>query len=1351
MNYQHQSKEELINELNKLHNDYESLKVLFENHINDSKSINENLDKTRIALSESENKYRNIVDYSTSIVLEWDTNGNIVFLNKYGLEFFGFTEDEIIGNNVIGTIVELYDSEGYDLEGKMKLVQKNPENFYSSENENIKKNGKKVWIAWTNKAIYNDDKKLIKTLSVGIDRTQQRKMEKELQIYRNQLEIKVNERSKELTEANQQLNIAKEKVEESEIRFKAISEQANDGISLADLNGKYIYVNQAFCKIVGYSELELLQMSVFDLKVPDDSNELFKRVIYQAQKSVSQKKLLRKDKSIITVEINSSVIEILDKKFVMGIVRDITKQIEVEVQLIFAKEKAEENEIRFKGMLDNLLDAFFQVDLDGNITFANHAALIIYGYSSLSEIIGKPAASLYAENKDRDELINDLRKFGKKTDWNVKGLRKDGSTFWASMNAQLIYDKNGNIIGTQGVIRDITNRKQIEDKLKKSQSLLKSIIDSTNDLIWSVDAEHFGLLNWNNSLHDYFLYDRGIVVCLGMTPVDLFPAGSEFISFWNDLYKQTIINGSHSLEYETITGKYILQLNLNLILNDDNVIGISIFAKNITEQKHNEVKMKLSEEKFRAAFMTIKDGFYIGTLAEGIIIDVNPGFKNIFQYSFDESIGKSSSELGLWAIPEDREMMVNLLKESGYCDNLETIGRKKNGELFNVSITAAIITINETLHIVGVIRDITKSKQAAKSLIESTSRFQDVLENSIDASYKRDLQTNTYEYLSPVFEKISGYTKHEMNTLPLEKVIEMIHPDDTPVINKIITEAISNPKVISYELSYRFKHKEKGSYFWILDKFTVIRNEKGEPAAMIGSVSDITERKQAEEALKASKDFLDKIINSVASPIFVKDDKHRFCLINNALCILLGLPAEKLIGNTGFEHFTKSQMDVFIAKDQEVFNTGKENINEEFIKDGNGIIRTILTTKTLYIDQLSNKFLVGVINDITAQKRFEKDLIIAKEKAEESDRLKTAFLNNISHEIRTPLNGILGFAPFVIDPEATPQEKEQYFKVLDKSCQRLINTVTDYIDMSLIVSGSMQVNPKHVDHYSLVETLNQRIITCCSEKNLEFNIQHSIIPEAVILKTDEELLMKALTHLLNNAIKFTPKGCITLGYEFINNELEFFVGDTGVGINNDVKKQVFNVFMQENVSNTRGYEGSGLGLSIASGIVKLLGGNIRLVSEKMLGTTVFVSLPIEQKKSIKEKDDVISKYRQNILPIVIIAEDDDLSFQYLEKIMSDISDVIVRAFNGKEVIEICKKNPAVNMVLMDIKMPLLNGYEATRQIRKFNKDVIIIAQTAYAQAGDKNKSIEAGCNDYISKPINKNELMALFSKYSNNS
>ena len=270
----------------------------------------------------------------------------------------------------------------------------------------------------------------------------------------------------------------------------------------------------------------------------------------------------------------------------------------------------------------------------------------------------------------------------------------------------------------------------------------------------------------------------------------------------------------------------------------------------------------------------------------------------------------------------------------------------------------------------------------------------------------------------------------------------------------------------------------------------------------------------------------------------------------------------------------------------------------------------LILSVSFTVDQLNEWFLKekGVQLLLKAESI---NLLKAKERAEESDRLKTAFLNNISHEIRTPLNGILGFAPEIIRPGILQQEKELYLKHLNLSADRLMNTINNYMDMSLIVSGNMRVNPRVVGYFSMMQDLQQEFQNACTEKSLSFKIVHSVAGEEVPFITDESLLRKILTHLLDNAVKFTGSGCISLGVELINHKLVFFVKDRGEGISEAAQKYVLEAFMQENASNTRAYEGSGLGLAISSGLIKLLGGSIKIESEKNSGTTVYVSLPVK--------------------------------------------------------------------------------------------------------------------------------------------
>lgn len=237
------------------------------------------------------------------------------------------------------------------------------------------------------------------------------------------------------------------------------------------------------------------------------------------------------------------------------------------------------------------------------------------------------------------------------------------------------------------------------------------------------------------------------------------------------------------------------------------------------------------------------------------------------------------------------------------------------------------------------------------------------------------------------------------------------------------------------------------------------------------------------------------------------------------------------------------------------------------------------------------------------------DLEIAKNKAEASDRLKTAFINNISHEIRTPLNGILGFAPFVIQPDITMEEKKEFLEILNFSSARLMNTITDYLDISLIISGTMEVHSQPIDISSILTNVFDSFKEPCMKKNLKLKMQFPDNAADFILNTDGEIMRKAVSELVDNSVKFTNAGSITLGFEHSANEIEIFVKDTGKGIEKEAQERIYEYFMQEDVTNTRIHQGSGLGLSIAKGMIQLLGGKIRLESTNNKGTTVFLTLP----------------------------------------------------------------------------------------------------------------------------------------------
>jgi signal transduction histidine kinase len=376
-------------------------------------------------------------------------------------------------------------------------------------------------------------------------------------------------------------------------------------------------------------------------------------------------------------------------------------------------------------------------------------------------------------------------------------------------------------------------------------------------------------------------------------------------------------------------------------------------------------------------------------------------------------------------------------------------------------------------------------------------------------------------------------------------------------------------------------------------------------------------------------------------------------------------------------------------------------------------------------------------------------LTIAKEKAQESDRLKTAFMNNISHEVRTPLNGILGFAQFAMKTEITDEEKAYYLNILNSSSERLLNTITDYMDISLIVSGSMTLHKKQVNIPLLMNQLYLKFQSRCKSANLELIEQIPTDSKELYLHCDNNMLEKSLSHLIDNAIKFTPWGRVVFGFRIIDKEFQFFVKDTGSGIDPDVQEKIFDYFRQEEISTTRGYEGSGLGLSITKGMVELMGGKIEIASEKGKGSTFTIFLQAEERitgnsgitKSENSNNEPVNS------PLILITDDDEISSYFHKTILKRASYKYLTAKNGMEAIELCRENPSISLVLMDLKMPIMDGLEATQKIKEFRRTLPVIGVSAYAMTGDKERALSAGCDDYITKPISSELLLDIIKKY----
>lgn len=523
------------------------------------------------------------------------------------------------------------------------------------------------------------------------------------------------------------------------------------------------------------------------------------------------------------------------------------------------------------------------------------------------------------------------------------------------------------------------------------------------------------------------------------------------------------------------------------------------------------------------------------------------------------------------------------------------------------------------------------------------------------------------------------------------------------------------------------------------------------------ALEEVELQREQKRTEKVMKEYLEQYSTMKSATLFgfmLTDEKGNLLDVNDAYCSMSGYTKEELLNLSVTDIEVTEKPEEIAERIQRIIEFGTNQFESKHkAKDGR-----VFNIEVSMGFLNSKKQIIAFVRDITDRKLAEQELIKSKEKAEESDRLKSAFLANMSHEIRTPMNGILGFADLLKEPNLTSKKQQEYIKIIESSGVRMLNIINDIVNISKIEAGLMEVNLTESNVNEQIEYIYTFFKPEVEQKGMQLFFKKSLTSKDAVIKTDQEKIYAILTNLVKNAIKYTNEGFIEYGYRLNMDskpaELEFFVKDTGVGILKDQQEAVFERFVQADSSNKMAYHGVGLGLSISKAYVEILGGKIWLESEEGKGSTFYFTIPYNtelEKKNLVENlvpdYDEANNYTKNLN--VLIAEDDKISRILLTKTIKVFSKEIIEAIDGVEALEACKNNPDIDLVMMDINMPNMNGHEATKQIRQFNKNVIIIAQTANAFDSDRKVAMESGCNDFISKPIIKNELLGLINKYFN--
>jgi PAS domain S-box-containing protein len=566
-------------------------------------------------------------------------------------------------------------------------------------------------------------------------------------------------------------------------------------------------------------------------------------------------------------------------------------------------------------------------------------------------------------------------------------------------------------------------------------------------------------------------------------------------------------------------------------------------------------------------------------------------------------------------------------------------------------------------------------------------------------------------------------------------------------------------------------------------------------------VCDITVRKLAEEKERWAREFLDKMINAIADPIFVKDQDHRWVLANDAFCRFVGRSREELLGKSDYDFLPKAEADVFWRIDDRVFGEGVENENEEQLTDAAGNTHVILTKKMPFHDAAGNKRLVAVIRDITARKQAEEQLRAyasaiettnleletqkqelraqeleleagyralqeAKARADAANVAKSEFLANMSHEIRTPMSAILGYADLLLDPDQSPRDRMDCVQTIRRNGQHLLAVINDILDISKIEAGRMTIEQIECSPARIVTDVASLMRQRAIDKSLAFDVEY-VGPIPRTIRSDPTRLRQILANLIANAIKFTESGGVRLVVKLADPadapspRLRFEVIDTGVGLTAEQQARLFQPFTQADTSTTRRFGGTGLGLAISQRLARMLNGEIAVQSAPNEGSSFLLTIrtgPLEGVELIENPHEALTeeaaapeaevrKAATRLNGRILLAEDGPDNQRLIAFHLRRAGADVTIAENGQVACEKAAGAEAArvpfDLILMDMQMPVLDGYAATAALRERGYTGPIIALTAHAMAAERNKCLEAGCDDFVSKPISSEKLIAL--------
>ncbi|MDD3637614.1 MAG: PAS domain S-box protein [Bacteroidales bacterium] len=757
--------------------------------------------------------------------------------------------------------------------------------------------------------------------------------------------------------------------------------------------------------------------------------------------------------------------------------------------------------------------------------------------------------------------------------------------------------------------------------------------------------------------------------------------------------------------------------------NPTAVIGL---GRDITDRKNAELESRRNEERYRHLFNAAPLGAILED-TNGMILEVNQTLCEYYGYEAHELIGKQICVL----VPEHsrkqaKENLSTILRNKMLHSTIE--GITKSGAIKKFELIETVITLPDgNLGILSMAKDITEQELTKVQLRETQVRNAAIISaipdmmftlNAdglvVDAVLNREANSKTWNENQVLFKHIKSIVPFSLATKLLQSLSKTLQTDE----------------LVSFEHAIGLGHNQN----WI----DVRMVKSAEKEALI-IVRDISKRKKQEIEIRNQNKFIERLLDSIPNPLFYMNREGFYLGINKAFEDFYKVRNEDIVGKKIFELPFEAEPMERDQSDQAIFS-GKEHqqILERVIQLNDGSIRNAIITKSSFPDS-SNKIggLIGIIMDITERKKMEMDLLHAKEKAEESDKLKTAFLNNLSHEIRTPLNAIVGFSE-LLDMGYSREQQEKFIRTINSNAEQLLHIIDDVLAISRMDSEKMPIESFEFNVRDLLLDLYDTFEPESKQKMLELRMPD--LPD-ITIEADKGKIRQVLSGLISNALKYTEQGSIHFGCKPQNKEILFYTRDTGIGIPESEQEKIFERFYRSDEVQLKAIRGNGLGLSIAKGLVELMQGRIQLKSEPGKGSEFFFTIPLKISPTIKQKEARKNSPKLSFSRI-LIAEDEQDNFELMRLGIHNICKQIDHALNGKEAIDLIK-NKDYDLVLMDLKMPVMDGFDATAIITALKPHIPVVAVSAFQLPEEKQRAKNAGCAAFLEKPIQMQQLFRI--------